>query len=289
MARFRILMITWLLLVIPLIGAQAQTPTQPPPQLEQAVSGLSSLLGVSLTVNDLDSWQASQDVYMDSALGCPYVYGQPVSEPIPAYTFKLGYQGLIYDYRISVDATIAFPCIRDGGGSLGDTPTPQSSNCPLGYTGYLAPRLQVGGQAQLIAGETPNRIRTQPSVNAQQIGLIQQGDTIYVIGGPSCDDTSQVVWWRVGDMAVAGWTAEGLLPNDYFLMPIGSAPPVNPSANPSATPVPSITPTQRFEIMPIGSPVFVVGTPTPTPKFQHALLGHLGMITATRSPLIIHR
>jgi hypothetical protein len=279
MARLHTLMITLLLLVIPLIGAQAQTPTQapPPPQLEQAVSGLGSLLGVPLTVNDLDSWQASQDVYTDSALGCPYVYGQPIPGEIAAYTFKLGYQGLIYDYRVSVDGTLAFPCIRDGGGPLGDTPTPQSSNCPAGYAGYLAPRLQVGGQAQLIAGETPNRLRMEPSVNAQQIGLIQPGDMVYVIGEPSCDEASQIVWWKVGDMAVAGWTAEGQLPNHYFLMPIEVA-----------TPSPSATLTPRFQIVPIGSPVFIVGTPTPMPRLQIALPGHLGIITPTPN-VVIHR
>jgi hypothetical protein len=280
-----------LLLVIPLIGAQAQTPTTPPPppQLEQAVAGLGSLLGLPLTVNDLDSWQDSLDVYTDSALGCPYVYGQSIPQGISAYTFKLGYQGLNYDYRISVDGTIAFPCIRDGGGPLGDTPTPQSSNCPTDYAGYLAPRLQVGGEAQLIAGETPNRIRTQPSVNAQQVGLIQQGDIVYVIDGPSCDDTSQIIWWKVGDMAASGWTAEGQLPNHYFLMPIQSLPPA--TVNPSATLSPSATSTLRFQAVPIGSAVFIVGTPTPTPTphLQLALPGHLGLVTPTRSPLIVHR
>jgi WD40 repeat protein len=43
-----------------------------------------------------------------------------------------------------------------------------------------------------------------------------------VIGGPSCDPVSRIIWWQVRSNNIVGWTAEGVLPDDYFVDPIGN-------------------------------------------------------------------
>ena len=96
-----------------------------------------------------------------------------------------------------------------------------TTNCPADFAGYLPPRLKVGGQASIGPNGTANRLRAQPNVNAQQIGLIQPGSTITVLDGPSCEDASHIIWWRVSDNGNVGWTAEGQPPSNYFLDPVG--------------------------------------------------------------------
>ncbi|MEP7292568.1 MAG: SH3 domain-containing protein, partial [Chloroflexota bacterium] len=87
----------------------------------------------------------------------------------------------------------------------------------------LPPRLNAGGLARIGVNGTANRLRELPNVNARQIGLIQPGSTITVLDGPSCEETSHIIWWRVDDNGTVGWTAEGVLPGDYFLAPLGSS------------------------------------------------------------------
>ncbi len=228
MSRFRPLVII-LLLLLPLIGIQGQG--QAPSQIALAINSLSSLLGQPITITDLDNWSYVQNFYTDTALGCPYVAGTARPTGISAFTFKLTYHGVTYDYRVSADGSIVFPCLKEGGGPLGATTQPiqpaqtptTSSNCPAGYTGYLMPRLSVGGQAQIGTNGTPNRLRSQPGVNGQQISVIQPGTTVSIVGGPFCETSAQIIWWQVNANGVVGWTAEGQLPNNYFLVPVGGS------------------------------------------------------------------
>ena len=224
MARFRPLILV-LLMLLPLVGAQAQNI---PPQIAFALANLSSRLGHPITLNTLDSWTYEQNLYTDTALGCPYVAGTPRPEGISGITFVLVYQGTSYDYRVSADGSVFFPCIPDGGGGQAQPPQQQQpaaqpTNCPSSFLGYLPPRLSVGGQARIGAGGTPNRMRDQPSTNGNQIGLIQPNETVSVLEGPNCEETSHIIWWRVDDRGVQGWTAEGLMPDNYFLAPLGSS------------------------------------------------------------------
>ena len=139
MTRLRPL-ILFLLIVLPLMSAQAQ---DLPPQFSQALASLSSFLGQPLTVQNLDNWSFHQDLYTDTALGCPYVAGQARPEGISGITFLMIYQGVTYDYRVSVDGTIVFPCIQDGGGQIQPQPqaTNAATNCPPDFAGYLPPKL----------------------------------------------------------------------------------------------------------------------------------------------------
>ena len=217
-----------LLLLLPLFGAQAQ---DLPPQFSQALASLSSFLGKPLTVQNLDNWSFHQDLYTDTALGCSYVAGQPRPEGISGFTFLMIYQGVTYDYRVSADGTIVFPCIQEGGGQVPAQPQPTSAatNCPPDFAGYLPPKLQVGGQGRIGTGGTPNRMRALPSVNGQQIGLIQPGEMVTILDGPSCDEGSHIIFWRVNDQGTIGWTAEGQPPSNYFLDSVGGTLPAERS------------------------------------------------------------
>src|SRR3954452_18709573 len=100
MARFRPIILVLFLMLLPLVGAQAQNV---PPQIAFPLANLSSRLGHPITLNTLDSWTYDQNLYYDTALGCPYVAGTPRPEGISGITFLLVYQGTTYDYRVSPD------------------------------------------------------------------------------------------------------------------------------------------------------------------------------------------
>ncbi len=215
MRRFVLMLIVIFLIALPAAAQEA------PPQINIALARLSEALGRQISLVDLDRYAFRQDFFTDSALGCPLVAGTALSSPVSAYTFDLTYQEITYNVRVSFDGANAFVCEN----ALLTLPTADpNSNCPPDFAGYLAPRLRVGGQGRLGTGGTPNRLRTAPSVNAEQIGLIEPGSTVNVIGGPSCEDTSRIVWWRVAYDNTIGWTAEGQLPNNYFLASVGAAP-----------------------------------------------------------------
>lgn len=98
-------------------------------------------------------------------------------------------------------------------------PASWQSHC----TGLLPPRLAVGEAARVIPGGVPNRLRDQPSTRGAQVGMAQPETTLTVIGWPVCDAASGIVWWQVQFGNVTGWTAEGLLPDEYFLEPVSEA------------------------------------------------------------------
>lgn len=92
--------------------------------------------------------------------------------------------------------------------------------CPPDFAGLLAPRLVAGEGARVVPGGAPNRLRDAPSLNAAQIGAADPGTPVDVLDGPVCDVAGGVVWWQVRAGEVVGWTAEGVLPDDFFLEPV---------------------------------------------------------------------
>lgn len=222
MARLRPLFIA-LLLLLPLT-AQAQ---EIPPQLALALNQLSTRIGRPLTLTDLDNWSFQQNFYTNTSLGCQFVAGEERPEGISGITFIFVYQGITYDYRVSADGTITFPC--DPNLVQQPVSTPLPTNCPPDFAGFLPPRLNIGGQARIGTGGTANRLRQAPNINAEQIGLILPGSTVTILDGPSCEEASRIIWWRIDDSGTVGWTAEGVLPNDYFLAPVGSSLPAERS------------------------------------------------------------
>lgn len=128
----------------------------------------------------------------------------------------------------------------------------QSSNCPSDYAGFLAPRLEVGQRGIVIPGGSGNRLRFSPDARAEQIGTLPPGTEFDIVDGPQCDSAASIVWWKVvtaDDMQ--GWTAEGLLPDDYFLAPLGiSAPTATATVTPSPYPTLPPTPTPTAVSLP---------------------------------------
>lgn len=218
--RSLLYLISLLVLIALPLGAQAQAIIATPPQVTLALDDLSSTVGLPLTLHDLDAYQFSQNVYTDTAMGCPYAVGTPRPEGLSGYTFQLTYHGVLYEYRVAADGSIAFRCDA----SLQQpAPTSAATACPVDFAGYLPPRLQVGGLGRIGTGGISNRLRSAPSTSAQQIGVIQPGETVSILDGPSCEAGAQIIWWRVSTRGITGWTAEGQLPGDYFLAPINSS------------------------------------------------------------------
>lgn len=216
MARLRYLIIVLLTLITTTAFAE-----DVPPQLALALNQLSQRIGRPLSLTDLDSWSFTQNLYTDTALGCPYALGTPRPEGFSGMTFLLVYQGITYDYRVAVDGSLSFPC--DQTLLQQQNATPQPGNCPADFEGYLPPRLNPGGQARIGLGGVSNRLRAAPNANAEQIGVILPGSTVLILDGPSCEEASHIIWWRVDDNGTVGWTAEGVLPEDYFLDPVGES------------------------------------------------------------------
>ncbi len=199
---------------------------EPPPVFQQAMADLSARAGRSLTQADFANYAWAQDVYPDTGFGCPTPPAEVRPGPVSGYLITITFEGVTYDYRAAADGSILFLCGQSGEGApAGSTAAPVTPGaadaCPTGYSGYLAPRLAVGGQARVGEGEFPNRIRSAPTTSAQQIGLLAPGEVMVVIGGPACADT--FVWWQVRAGTQTGWTAEGTTPDDYWLEPVSGA------------------------------------------------------------------
>lgn len=119
--------------------------------------------------------------------------------------------------------------------------------CPPDFTGYLPPRISVGtSNTRISAGRIPNRLRTEPTVDSQQIGEIQPGRTLNaIIDGPACNEG--YVWWQVSIDDTVGWTVESDIDaNAYFIEPVDAAGNlVDESAQPTAV-VQAPPPSQAF-------------------------------------------
>jgi hypothetical protein len=99
------------------------------------------------------------------------------------------------------------------------TATEISSNpCADGFTSHLA----VGIKAMVsLQPDLPNNVRDNPGLTGRVVGVIHPGDTIDIIGGPSC--SNRWVWWYIQyDGSKRGWTAEGD-GKDYWIVPAAAS------------------------------------------------------------------
>lgn len=94
------------------------------------------------------------------------------------------------------------------------TPPPSVSPnpaCPL------PPRMVVGQTGIVDASfPLPNRLRSSPSLNGAQIGLMRPNEIFTVISGPTC--ANGILWWQVNYNGRVGWTAEGQ-GGQYYIRP----------------------------------------------------------------------
>ncbi|MBK8027329.1 MAG: SH3 domain-containing protein [Chloroflexi bacterium] len=203
----------------------AQTDSIPPP-VTTALATFNQYLTQPITIDQLDSYQFTQGTYTDSALGCSLVAGAPLASPISAFKVQLVYQSVLYEFEVSADSLLVIPCSPQllAPNALIPVATPPLATigltgCPVDFAGYLPPRLIAGGYARIGAEGQPNRIRSAPSLDAEQLGLIAPGTTVEVLDGPVCEATSQIVWWQVRDGSLVGYTAESSQ-SDYYLDPV---------------------------------------------------------------------
>lgn len=80
-------------------------------------------------------------------------------------------------------------------------------------------RLEIGDTARVTyTNGKPVRLRTDPIINSSTfITQLDEGTSMQVIGGPSCND--DFVWWYIQSGNNKGWIAEGTSGN-WFIEPI---------------------------------------------------------------------
>lgn len=97
---------------------------------------------------------------------------------------------------------------------LSGTASPIVNNCTP------SPRLSIGGQAQVLAGQGGgNVLRSLPQTGefSEELTIIPVNETMKVISGPACHDG--FYWWMVDFNGIRGWTPEGD-GGTYWLEPI---------------------------------------------------------------------
>lgn len=208
-----------LTLLMPLLIVQAQAPEP----INAALTDLSTRVGRTLTLNDLDNWTfAGPNSYPNAALGCPQSGAVYADMVIVGYQFSISYGGTLYDYRVSTDQRLTVLC--------GSAPAPASTpSCPPpGDADYLQPRLSIGGLGRVEEGGLPNLLRDIPGTSGKLLGQIEPGQAFTVQAGPSCSLSDKMVWWQVNHNGIVGWTSEGD-DLDYWLEPL------NPDGTPAVT------------------------------------------------------
>lgn len=270
----RPLFILLFLLMIPVMAA-AQNPPFPPP-VQQAVNDMQTQLGIQLTDENLN-WRYEQKNFPNSALGCPQPDQSYSQSLTPGYQVLLTYQGVTWDYRLSLDGLIIFACNPPPTPlppTLRPTNTipplppvaPDSTGTPAFCEASPAPRLVIGLLGQVVLDGLANNVRSLPTASAPRIGELQPGTVFYVLDGPRCGDG--YAWWYVAETTtdLIGWTPEGLGPR-YWLEPL------IPEDYMSPTPVtPTMTSTPTNTALPI----------TATPFVQQSFsLGSFSLVTPT--------
>ncbi len=193
------LMLVGLILLIPVLAANAQAPDA----INAALSDLSKRVGHTVAITDLANWSFQQEIFPNAGMGCPQPGAVYAEVQTPGVQFTLVYNGTAYDYRVSADQQRVVLC-----NSTVATPVP--APCPPpNDPAFLAPRLSVGIQAQVVAGGVPNNIRDVPGTSGKLIGEIPPGQSFTVTDGPRCTTLDKLVWWQVNFNGLTGWTPEG--------------------------------------------------------------------------------
>lgn len=164
------LVVSWLL-ALSVVGAQ-------PAVIQTALADLNTRLGTALTLDQLDNWSWSQEMFNDASLGCPQpdqVYAQVVTR---GYTFIFTYAGMIYDYRADEQGNVFF-CSSSTGPATPIPPTP--TMIVRTPTGALITPATAEDVAEL------ERITTEPGTLGGALTWTATGGLIAVAAGSSVD------------------------------------------------------------------------------------------------------
>jgi hypothetical protein len=206
----------------------APAAAQAPSQLTAVLADLSARVGRPVTVENLQNWRYTQEVFPDASLGCPQAGQTYAQVPTRGYTFVIDYADTTYDYRTNDAATVIVLC-----SSVSRAPTTCPPASPVPYT---PTRLTVGAQARV----TPNNfvsLRDGPARGSTSLGDIAAGAVLDVLEGPRCA-VGSLNYWRVRynspNGVLTGWVAEGYN-GEYYLEPTTPVTAVAPAA--TATPI----------------------------------------------------
>jgi len=228
-----IFLIVLCVFAVPLI-VTAQAPSRSETQ-QLVLDDMSQRTGQTLTINSMSyqQWFYGSYDYLHG-LGCPLA---PATAPTGGQwqRFEFTYSGFVYIYMVSENlqslilcnepeaptsipptATLIptltpfVPTTTGGGQSGGGTVEP--------FAGCNLPRRLVTGQNGRVTPGDPNWIHSEPDRTSTKVGEIPGGETFTIIGEPTCDRASGMVYWRVDYNGITGWTSEGLN-GEYWLEP----------------------------------------------------------------------
>lgn len=201
-----------------------------PAPLNAALADLSARVGRTVSLSEVEKWTFLQSSYPSPALGCPQPGVSYIDVVTGGFQFIITFAGTEYDYRVSNDQSIVILC--------GTAPAPASTPVcpPPDDPAYLLPRLSIGAQARVVAGDLPNLLRDQPGSSGQLLGEIPPGQVFVVQDGPRCSFLDKIIWWQVNFNGLIGWTAEGQ-DGDYWLEPLDLALTPTPTAIPDPQPI----------------------------------------------------
>lgn len=195
-----------------------------PDAINTAIADLSTRVGATLSINNLENWFWSQSGYTDFCEG-----GTPPADVV-GYQFLLTYNSQVYDYRVTADGAVAVLCGVTGVDAATPEPDQTQTNigdseysnplCPQPPAGIAYPRTRLVSeiQARVLPG-LPNNFRDNPSVNGNVIGEIPGSGIFTVMAGPSCDEEGRL-WWQVNYDGAVGYTAETNVDGTYLLEPV---------------------------------------------------------------------
>ncbi len=146
-------------------------------------------------------------------------YGFPVRNLTALQVLDQLWRHVLYD-----GGQVASGSAGNSTGSAADPPRPAPTNPPPaadagGYScpGAPPPRLVVGQPGRVTPG-LPNKIRSQPSLSAAEVGSAPGEAAFTVVGGPICADG--FTWWQIDYNGTVGWTASGSSA-EYWVEPAG--------------------------------------------------------------------
>ena len=177
-----------------------------PTQISTALLNLSARVGHSVSIDNLSDWRWEQKNFADSALGCAAVSGGGAA--VLGYEFRLTYNAVTYDYRVSADNAIVVYCGEIDPNQASAAPDSQYSNrlCAANATDgpYMRSSIVYGIDAEVVQGFL--NLRGQPSATGQILLQIPAGLSFEITAGPDCAEG--YVWWLVNASGQTGYIAE---------------------------------------------------------------------------------
>ncbi|MCY3780746.1 MAG: SH3 domain-containing protein [Chloroflexi bacterium] len=177
-----------------------------PAQIETALNNLSGRLGHTVGLSDLSNWRWVQKQFADSALGCASASGS--GGAVLGYEFRLTYDDVVYDYRVSGDNSIVVYCGEIDPNQASAAQASQYSNRLCAATAVDGPYMRSNIIYGIDAEVTQDflNLRGQPSASGQILQQIPAGLSFEVTAGPDCAEG--YVWWLVNVGGQTGYVAE---------------------------------------------------------------------------------